>query len=199
MKPELGLSEEKRIVPDYLDEYSSDIGIGHIVELREYNPRYKEIFSKESERIMVAFGQLPISLHHVGSTSVEGLCAKPIIDMLLTYPEPVTLENIRKTLIGLGYFFREDLFPDRVYFVLEDEKGVRYFAVTVFLDEDEKAKEILTFRDNLRNDPSIMEEYAAIKRKLSAEATNREEYTNKKSEFIQHHSKEKNTKQFTLS
>lgn len=189
MKPEAVPSRENVSIPDYLNEYLSDIGIGHVVELREYNPRYQEIFSKESERIMAAFGQLPISLHHIGSTSVEGLCAKPIIDMLLTYPEPVTLENIKKTLVGLGYFFREDLLPDRNYFVFEDSNGVRYFSITVFSDEDERSRGMLTFRDNLRNDSSIMEEYAAIKRRLSTEAMDRKEYTDKKSEFIQCHSK----------
>ncbi len=190
MKSEIVPFRENVSIPDYLDEYSSDIGIGHIVELREHNPRYLEIFLKESTRITAAFGQLPISLHHVGSTSVEGLCAKPIIDMLLTYPEPVTLENIRKTLTGLGYFFREDLLPNRNYFILEDDKRVRYFAITVSKSDDESAKEMLTFRDNLRNDPSIMEEYATIKRRLSAETTDREEYTNQKSEFIRKHSKQ---------
>lgn len=181
----------KRVgIPDYLDEYLSDIGIGHVVELREYNPRYKEIFSKESERIKAAFSQSPISLHHVGSTSVEGLCAKPIIDMMLAFPETVTFERVRETLIGLGYFFREDLLPDRNYFVLEDSNGIRYFALTVFSDEDERARGMLAFRDNLRNDPSIMEEYAAIKRRLSTEAMDRQEYTDKKSEFIKRYSKE---------
>jgi GrpB-like predicted nucleotidyltransferase (UPF0157 family) len=184
----LPLKKEARI-PSYLNEYFSDIGVKHVVELREHNTRYKEIFSKESERIMHAFNQLPISLYHVGSTSVEALCAKPIIDMLLTYPDTIILEDIKETLIRNGYLFRKDLLPDRVYFVLEDEQGVRYFAITVCMNTDKKAREILTFRDNLRLNPSIREEYAVIKRKLSAKATNRKEYTIQKSEFIQRHSK----------
>jgi len=140
-------SRIKACRPSYLDAYSSDIGIGHIVELREHNSRYKEIFLKESERIVSAFDQLSaISLSHIGSTSVEGLCAKPIIDMLLTYPEVVSLEKIKKMLVDLGYFFREDLFPERTYFVLEDDKGVRYFAITVYTNDDERAKEILFSR-----------------------------------------------------
>lgn len=189
MKPKLALSGEKSSIPSYLEEYLSDIGIGHVVELREHNPRYKEIFLKEHERIISAFGQFPIVLHHVGSTSVEGLCAKPIIDMLLTYKEAVTIENVEKILVGMGYVFREDLLPDRHYFVLEDGKGVRYFSITVYKSDDVRAEEILTFRDNLRHDPSIAEEYGAIKRRLSIEDVNREEYTNQKSEFIQRHSK----------
>ncbi|MDQ5901938.1 MAG: hypothetical protein QG606_154, partial [Patescibacteria group bacterium] len=189
MKSELISSVKKGDIPSYLGEYLSDIGIGHIVELREYNPHYKEIFSRESERIASIFDQLPISLHHIGSTSVEGLCAKPIIDILLTYPETVTFESVKKVLVDAGYFFREDLFPERTYFVLENDKGIRYFAITVYMSDDVRVKELLTFRDKLRDNPSIMEEYMEIKRKLSAETTNRQEYTNQKSEFIQRYSK----------
>lgn len=188
MKPKFIPARNNESIAAYLSEYASDIGISHIVELREHNPRYKEIFSKESERIMSAFGQSPVSLHHVGSTSVEGLCAKPIIDILLTYPETVAFEDIKKILVDKGYRFREDLLPDRMYFVLEDAKGVRYFAITVYRDDDAKAMGMLAFRDTLRSDPSIVREYAEIKRKLSTETSDRKEYTNQKSEFIQKHS-----------
>lgn len=188
---------ESRFVPlrkkgsilTYLNEYAADIGISHVVELREHSPRYKEIFAKESERILSDFNQMPVSLHHVGSTSVEGLCAKPIIDMLLVYPETTTFEDIKKILVNKGYIFREDLLPDRTYFVLEDDQKVRYCAITVYASDDTRAREILTFRDNLRNDSSIMKEYDTMKRKLSTITTNREEYTNQKSQFIQRHSK----------
>ena len=57
------------------------------------------------------------------------------------------------------------------------------------MSDDVRVKELLTFRDKLRDNPSIMEEYMEIKRKLSAETTNRQEYTNQKSEFIQRYSK----------
>lgn len=177
------------VMPAYLDEYVSDIGISHIVELREHNPRYKEIFLKESERILSDFNQLPVSLYHVGSTSVEELCAKPIIDMLLVYSENTAFEDIKKILVNKGYIFRADLLPNRTYFVLEDTRGVRYFSITVHANNDTRAKEILAFRDNLRKNPSIREEYAAIKRRLSTETTNRGEYTNQKSEFIQQYSR----------
>ncbi len=191
MNPEAVPHKKITGIPSYLGEYVSDIGIGHVVELREHNPRYKEIFLRESERIISAFGQLPISLHHVGSTSVEGLCAKPIIDMLLTYPKTVTIEMVKEKLVRMGYLFREDLLPDRTYFVLEDDKGVRYCAITVYPNDDARASGILTFRDNLRNDPSLVEEYAAIKRKLSEESANRQVYTHQKSAFIQQYSQPK--------
>ena len=189
MRSEFISSVKKVDIPSYLGAYLSDIGIGHIVELREYNPRYKEIFSMESERIASIFDQLPISLHHIGSTSVEGLCAKPIIDILLTYPETVTFETVKKVLVDAGYFFREDLFPERTYFVFENDKGVRYFAITVYMSDDVRAKELLIFRDNLRDNSSIMKEYMEIKRKLSTETTNRQEYAKQKAEFIQRYSK----------
>ncbi len=193
MNPEAMPHKKIAGIPSYLEEYESDIGIGHVVELRLHNPRYKEIFSKERDRITSAFGQLPISLHHVGSTSVEGLYAKPIIDILLTYPESVPFENVKQALTDQGYIFRDDLLPNRTYFVLENDDKVRYFSITVCMSDDAQAKEILAFRDNLRQNSSILDEYAAIKRRLSGETANRQDYTNQKSAFIQQYSKQRSS------
>lgn len=51
--------------------------------LVEYDPRWPELFEREANRIMSATGNKALQIEHVGSTSVPGLCAKPIIDMLL--------------------------------------------------------------------------------------------------------------------
>lgn len=175
-------------LPSYLDAYASDIGIAHIVELREYNPRYKEVFSKEQERLKSAFGGFTISLHHVGSTSVEGLCAKPIIDLLLIYSEAIDFDDVKNTLVRAGYIFREDLLPDRTYFVLENGDGVRFFSISVFKEGDIRSDGILAFRDNLRKDSALMMEYADIKYELSMKTADRRKYTAKKAEFVNRYS-----------
>lgn len=175
-------------LPDYLDSYTSDIGIAHIVELREYNPRYKEIFVREYDRLISALGGLGVSLHHVGSTSVEGLCAKPIIDMLLTYPRTTRFDDVKNVLVWAGYTFREDLLPNRTYFVLENNEGIRFFAISVFTEEDKKACDMLTFRDNLRGNHQLMAEYAAIKKELALGTSDRKLYTAKKAEFVDRYS-----------
>jgi GrpB-like predicted nucleotidyltransferase (UPF0157 family) len=184
-----GMPDEKKTdVQHIFNRYLSDIGISHVVELRDYNPLYKEIFLVEKKRLLSAFNDMSIALHHVGSTSVEGLCSKPIIDMLLTHPKGLDLEMLKRVLVDSGYRFRDDLFPERTYFVLEDDHGVRYCSITVQEEGDSRSKEILKFRDNLRNSPALTKEYANIKREISSETADRMEYAYRKSEFIQRHS-----------
>lgn len=53
------------------------------IPLRDYDPHWPKLFEQEAERIRSILGSKVLQLEHVGSTSVPGLCAKPIIDMLL--------------------------------------------------------------------------------------------------------------------
>ncbi len=119
-------------LPKHIIDHRDTIGIAHTVELREYDPAYWEVFLGELSRILGHEPDSGLHLHHVGSTSIVGLCAKPIVDMLLIYTPDFGFDRVRTLLERIGYIFREDLLPDRTYFVLEDENGVRYCSISVF-------------------------------------------------------------------
>lgn len=106
---------------DTIDQHHDRFGLSHIVELRDHDTIWSDIFALEQTRLAQALPQ-GVNIHHVGSTSINGLCAKPIIDMLITYPEAIDFEAIKNSLVEKGYVFREDLLPGRVYFVLENHE-----------------------------------------------------------------------------
>ena len=71
------------------EDYLREVTIGNLAELsgkiilQEYNPRWEQMFRQQEERIKQALKGKQIHIEHVGSTSVPGLCAKPVIDILL--------------------------------------------------------------------------------------------------------------------
>lgn len=75
-----------------------------------------------------AFAGLPVLIEHVGSTSVPGLCAKPVIDILLGAQELLQVEERSAALAKLGYHYRTECeveFPNRRYFVRPGDTGPR--------------------------------------------------------------------------
>ncbi len=153
-----------------------------------YNTGWPGEFTKEAARIQAAAGQFFHAIHHIGSTSVPGLAAKPIIDMLIGLKSLDDTPRFVPLLVDLGYrYFPEhemDL-PERRYFsrVVDDSHGFHLHMV-----EPDSAfyRRHLAFRDYLRTHPDARDEYAALKIGLAAQyGSDREGYTDAKTEFIQ--------------
>ena len=73
------------------------------VELRQHDPCWAENARREAARLTAAIGEVIVAVHHVGSTAIPGIRAKPILDLMpvvFSHPE---FENFRSTLEGLGY------------------------------------------------------------------------------------------------
>ena len=134
------------------------------IELSEYDPAWPEIFKAEKEKISSALGSRAKKTEHVGSTSVPGLCAKPIIDILLLV-EDSNDESFKAPLEATGYTFR----------IREPEwYGHRMFKgnnpavnLHVFSEGCEEAERMLLFRDWLRENTADRELYAKAKKELS--------------------------------
>jgi len=76
------------------------------ITLTEYDPRWPMLFEAEKDRIVGAAGQDNIyAAHHFGSTAVEGLRAKPTIDILLEIKGNTDLEAFKRAILGIGYEF----------------------------------------------------------------------------------------------
>ncbi|HEY4670198.1 MAG TPA: GrpB family protein [Tepidiformaceae bacterium] len=155
------------------------------IEVVDYDPEWPALFEAEAERIRAACGRVVVEIEHIGSTSVPGLAAKPIIDIM---PGVEDIAGARARLEagmrGLGYeSLGEYGIPGRLYF----RKGVpRSHHVHVFEVGKPEWRKHLLFRDYLRAHGEAVEEYAAMKRRLAARhRTAREAYTDAKSPFIQ--------------
>lgn len=156
------------------------------VRIVEYDPLWPVMYEAERRRIAEAIGPWLADIQHVGSTSVPGLAAKPVIDIM---PGVRSLGDDR-AFIGpmeaLGYSYvpaGQDDIPDRRYFRRGEP---RLFHVHVAEQGGDFWKRHLAFRDYLREHPETAAEYAALKRSLAARyGSDRLGYVNAKSEFIE--------------
>jgi GrpB-like predicted nucleotidyltransferase (UPF0157 family) len=151
------------------------------VELVEHDPSWAEVYEQEAARLRPIFDGRLVGIEHIGSTSVPGLCAKPIVDVLIGLRElELTGEQIA-AMGDLGYhFLGEHGLPGRLFF----RKRPRTHHVHVVEHGGEHWERQLTFRDALRADEEERKRYDAYKRRLAAEGHPREVYTELKTPFI---------------
>lgn len=153
------------------------------VEISPHDHRWSDLFARERDRIKEAIGDVALDIQHVGSTSVPGLAAKPIVDIAVairSYDEfPPHIPAIER----LGYIYRgENGVPRRHYFVLGEPRTVHLH----FLERDGDAWHAhLIFRERMRSSPELREQYMALKRRLAKQFPNdRDAYTAGKQQFI---------------
>jgi GrpB-like predicted nucleotidyltransferase (UPF0157 family) len=137
--------------------------------------------------VRAAFEGRPVRLEHIGSTAVPGLCAKPVLDLLLGVPALADAEDRAGALEALGFRYRpehEAELPERRYFVRPAGAGPRVHLHAVVLGGPLWTRH-LAFRDALRRDPGLAARYAALKRDLAGRhAEDKAAYTAAKAPFI---------------
>ncbi|GAB3506853.1 GrpB family protein [Amycolatopsis cihanbeyliensis] len=157
---------------DYTDTEIDSIWVGGAPELNstvtlaEYDPGWPLLYEREAERIRGVLGDRVVLLEHVGSTSVPGLCAEPIIDILLVVPDSDDEDAYLPALEKAGYrlVIRE---PDRERH--RAFKGPDTDAnLHVHSPDSGEIERFLIFRDHLRTDPADRDLYAGTKRELAA-------------------------------
>ena len=157
---------------------------GAHVEIVEYNPEWPGVFEREATVITKACRAWITEVHHVGSTSVPGLAAKPILDILPIADSTVECAEAVSGMTVLGYRYRgENGIPGRFYFdkVLGGRTVVHAHMFPAAHPDVEKH---LRFRDHLRTHPDAAREYEMLKRKLATKhRDDRRAYTEAKAEF----------------
>lgn len=150
----------------------------------EYDPQWKERFEALKERLWPAVSKWAGRIEHVGSTSVEGLSAKPVIDVDIVIPSPVELPPVIEGLAGLGYEYRGDLGIEGREAFRNNEAEFRH-NLYVCLDGCLALRNHLILRDHLRNHPADRDRYSEIKRMLAAQFPDDiDSYIDGKTEFI---------------
>ncbi|MGN7313177.1 GrpB family protein [Alkalicoccobacillus gibsonii] len=129
-----------------------------------------------------------IDIEHIGSTAVPGLAAKPIIDLMAKVKDFNQLEPIINLLQKYNWIHvptREGEHEWRKYFIkIHNNKRMAHLHIVE--EDSRKWDEHLFFRDTLRSSPTLVSEYAALKKKLAEQYSHdRELYTKNKSAFIQ--------------
>jgi GrpB-like predicted nucleotidyltransferase (UPF0157 family) len=152
----------------------------NMIEVREYDHRWP--FQADAVRadLEAALPGVFREVEHVGSTSVPGLAAKPIIDLMAAVTELDEVRSREDRLVGLGYRLVETGMPNRLLYARPDE--IHLHAVT--LDTWSTRNERL-LRDHLRGHPADRDRYAALKRELRDTVADGDAYTRAKTSLIQ--------------
>lgn len=150
------------------------------LRLMPYRPEWPELYQQEARRISRSLpANLCIEIHHIGSTSVEGLAAKPILDIAVT-AQAKDEPQVAHALEALGYTDRGE--RSGRHFIREDRKGVRTHNLHLYPPGDDRMAKQIAFRDALRQDPQAREDYMKIKAALLG--GERQDYAPGKTDYI---------------
>jgi GrpB-like predicted nucleotidyltransferase (UPF0157 family) len=157
--------------------------IHEAVEVVAYDPAWPEAFEAERARIAAALDGLALEIHHIGSTAIPGLDAKPVIDTLVTVRHLDDVIECIAPLQELGYAFID--YPqntDRRFF----RKGKpRTHHLHIVEESSQSAADHLAFRDALRTDDDLLREYQALKHDLRTRYKHdRATYSESKGAFV---------------
>ncbi|MCR5005867.1 MAG: GrpB family protein [Clostridiales bacterium] len=135
----------------------------HVVVV-PYDEQWKLDFLQIKAELSDALGQLAIGIEHVGSTSVQGLSAKPIIDIDVIIKDNTALENVVSALGEIGYRHEGNLgIVGREAFKYDGKEHLRKHHLYVCPKDSPELKRHIAFRDYLRTHPEAAREYSRIK------------------------------------
>jgi GrpB-like predicted nucleotidyltransferase (UPF0157 family) len=157
------------------------------VSVVEYCPQWREMFEEEKQLLQTVLGEGSSEIEHIGSTAVNRLAAKPVIDIMIGLPDFTVADELVPKIETLSYeYFKkyEDEMPFRRYFA-KNSHGIRTHQIHMVAVGSEFWERHLLFRDYLQQNPEIANDYAALKKQLAKrEWADVNEYADAKSEFI---------------
>lgn len=139
------------------------------VTVLPYDPLWEQRFAEIRCELLDALGPLALAVEHVGSTSVRGLSAKPVIDIDVVIRDTGILDDVISALKTIGYEYEGDLgIPGREAFRYEDKSHLMKHHLYVCPRDSAELKRHLAFRDYLRSHPETAREYGRIKEEGAA-------------------------------
>lgn len=156
------------------------------VKLEKCNPRWQDDFEIEKQNLLNIFGSLALDIQHIGSTSVDQLDAKPIIDIAVGLKNLSDFEKVRQSFLHLPeYSVKTNNEPGEIL-VRKGPEDNRTHFIHIMQYNSQRMNDSLKFRNILRRDPQIRDEYCKLKHRLADRyPNNRKAYTANKAEFIE--------------
>ncbi|WP_197480121.1 GrpB family protein [Anabaena sp. 4-3] len=137
------------------------------VEVLPHNPIWRSKFEDEAKLIAPVFGDNLVAIHHIGSTAIPHIYAKPIIDILVEVKDIIKVDEQSSAMTALGYAVMGEFgIPGRRYFRKDDATGKRTHHVHTFEVCTPEVKRHLAFRDYMIAHPEIAQKYSELKRQL---------------------------------
>ena len=153
------------------------------IKIVEYNPRWPILYEEERTRVVVQLGDMVESIEHIGSTSVPGLSAKAIIDILVTVARLGPVDPYIQRLGSLGYTFFPVLGNADRYAFGKGSPHTHHIHIVKHGGEEHLLP--LAFRDYLRTHVEAAQQYEELKRMLADRfQQDRQAYNQAKTDFI---------------
>ena len=161
------------------------------IEVVDHCTNWKELFDREATNLVCVFGIELIAIHHIGSTAIPGIKAKPVIDILIEIKDIKKIEYFNEKIILLGYRPRGECLnatvpgiPGRFYFS-KDTDGIRSHQLHVCEGGHYDIQDKLNFRDYMRSHSTDALQYSELKNKLAQNSHDDNiEYMRGKDEYI---------------
>lgn len=135
-----------------------------------YDDQWPSQYLDEASRLILVFGSALKEIHHIGSTAIPGLSAKPEIDVLAVVNEISQADEWTNSLAELQYLRGGDLSEGHLFYK-RDVEGVRTHKIHVCRAGHPKIHEMLNFRDYLRSHDDTRENYERLKLELERQNT----------------------------
>lgn len=155
-----------------------------IVKLSPHQAAWAALYEVEKQLFLDTFGDVILGIEHVGSTAILNIPAKPVIDMQVGVASLDVALAMKEKFKTISYEHRPNQNrPEELYVKGTPYKHTHYVHVVVY--DEQQWREVIKFRDCMRNDADLAQEYATLKRELPKKyADNRRLYTDSKDEFI---------------
>jgi GrpB-like predicted nucleotidyltransferase (UPF0157 family) len=155
------------------------------VRIVSYDSGWPERYEKERALIAETIGTFTTDIHHVGSTAVAGLAAKPVIDILVGVTSLEASRVCFEPLAQIGYLYAPYL-SEEMHWFCKPHPSRRTHHLHLVPTDSARYRDELLLRDYLRANPGAASEYAALKDELARRfRSDREAYTNAKGAFIE--------------
>jgi GrpB-like predicted nucleotidyltransferase (UPF0157 family) len=140
------------------------------VEVVPHDPRWRDAFEAEARHVADALGENVSAVHHIGSTAIPNIYAKPVIDLLVEVRGIGEVDARSAAMESLGYeVMGEYGIPGRRYFRKDTREGIRTHQVHVFEAGSAEVERHLAFRDYMIAHPVEAQRYSELKRRLAEE------------------------------
>jgi len=156
------------------------------VKVVPHDPGWRGAFETESHRVTAALGSNTVAIHHIGSTAIPDIYAKPVIDMLVEVRDINDVDGRTAEMESLGYEVMGEFgIAGRRYFRKDNEEGVRTHQIHAFETGSDQINRHLAFRDYLMAHPDEAKDYSELKRRLvELHSDDPENYMDGKDSFI---------------
>lgn len=135
--------------------------------LETYDPAWTERFAAMKAMLQDVFGAKALEIEHVGSTSIEGMRAKPVVDALVIVPDVVDLKAEREALEKFGYIYTDDVTAEDTLLLCKQAGGMRLENIHIYPRGHERISWFIDKRDYLRAHPEEARHYEEVKRLLN--------------------------------